>query len=419
MEHNHPDCEALAFLAGLALRLNSTLDVRQVVSQAIISITDRLAAEAGTIFLLSENEAELKFWALEGEKSGELAGRSIPAKKGLVGWVIENGQPLEVAEARKDPRFFSGVDDETNFTTREVLCVPLKVGGQRLVGALQVLNAKNPHGFDPGALQFLTQCSHYVAPAIDNAQTHERLKRQSEKLEMLDRRKSDLATIIAHEFRTPLSIIRSSSEMLTSGALIDRKSREQMAETLERGVTRLTRVVSQVMNLSLVSRDSIELQCEPLAAENLVRETWSQFDSVAASRSIELTAEGRGETAQVFADHTLLLIVFGNLVSNAIRFTPNGGNIIIGASAELGAVEFFVSDTGIGIDEKEIPLLFEKFYEGKPTINHSSGSYEFRSAGLGLGLATASAILKAHHSAIDVRSVPGEGSRFSFRLPIL
>src|SRR5262249_33679931 len=113
---------------------------------------------------------------------------------------------------------------------------------------------------------------------------------------------------------------------------------------------------------------------------------------------------------------TLLTIVFNNLLANAIRFTSDGGCIEIGAEKSAGRIEISVKDTGIGISAEDIPLIFEKFFEVTDILQHSSGSFEFMSSGLGLGLCAVRAILAAHGSSIDVKSRIGEGSTFSFRL---
>ena len=116
------------------------------------------------------------------------------------------------------------------------------------------------------------------------------------------------------------------------------------------------------------------------------------------------------------ADTTLLLVVLKNLISNSIRFTADGGEIVLRAALQAGLVEISVRDTGIGIEAKELPLIFEKFYEVTDALEHTSGTYEFRSCGLGLGLSSVKTILESHGSEIEVKSEPGKGSEFKFCL---
>jgi signal transduction histidine kinase len=130
-----------------------------------------------------------------------------------------------------------------------------------------------------------------------------------------------------------------------------------------------------------------------------------------------LHVECPDDVGRAEGDFGLLLIVLRNLVSNAIRFTPDGGRISVSAARTSGIVKIRVTDTGIGMEPAHQSLIFEKFYEVASSLNHSSGDYEFKSGGLGLGLATVKAILQAHGSACELDSKPGQGSTFSFSLP--
>ncbi|MCB0360453.1 MAG: hypothetical protein KDD44_12480, partial [Bdellovibrionales bacterium] len=118
----------------------------------------------------------------------------------------------------------------------------------------------------------------------------------------------------------------------------------------------------------------------------------------------------------VNADFVLLLVVMKHLLSNAIRWTEDGGEIMVSAERVGDYVRFAVADTGIGIADEHLPLIFEKFYEVTDVMLHSSGDHDFGKNGLGLGLATVRHILRTHGSECDVSSTPGEGSVFCFCL---
>jgi signal transduction histidine kinase len=105
-----------------------------------------------------------------------------------------------------------------------------------------------------------------------------------------------------------------------------------------------------------------------------------------------------------------------NLITNAIKFTPDGGHVYVTSEPKTGRVELEVRDTGIGISADEQNAVFEKFYEVRDHLNHNSGTFDFKGGGLGLGLSTVKAILNAHGSGISLKSEPGKGSSFSFCL---
>lgn len=411
--------ERLNFIARLSLLLNSSLDTRRVITVALKHLQNMLNAEAGTVFSIEPGANELSFWALQGGQE-DLLNRKIPLGKGIVGWVVSKKTPLHVKDVQSDPRFFNAVDQEGGFKTREILCVPLIARGEKLLGALQILNPAAGSHFADDDLFFLEQCAQQLSISLENARLYETLSEQHMKLETLERRKGELVSIISHEFRTPLNIIRTATELMMGS--IDEKDeglRKRISESLLSGVDRLSRIIGEITNLSLIQRGSISLSNENIDAASFLKEVTRQFLKAAESRHLTLNCDTGDCSECVHGDKMLLAIVLSNFIRNAIRFTPDGGSISTVCRRHTGMMEFSVSDTGIGIAAGEIPLIFEKFYEIVPAGNHSSGDLGFKSCGLGLGLPTAASILEAHGSKIQVESIPEKGSTFSFLLPLV
>lgn len=412
--------ERLVFLAKLPLLLNSSLKSQKIIDLVIEHLRSRISADAATVFLLGEGKNELTFWAMSGGEEQRLEGLKMPADKGIVGWVIENKESVRVNDAQADPRFFKTIDQEGGgFVTRNLVCVPLMVRGNEVVGAIQVLNSLSEDGFTDDDVIFLEQFSHHVALAIDNARLYEALRERNRKLEILDRRKNDVIQIISHEFRTPLNIIQTSGELIASGYIKDAKAVEEISSALMRGVSKLTGLVSQVKNVANLNEERYDLELEEVSLTDAFATISKKFDPGAKKRKIQMQIQAADSLPKVKACYSLLLVALDNLISNAIRFTPDGGEVRLKASAGSGLVTITVSDTGIGIEQTQIPLIFEKFYEVGNAMQHSSGSLEFKSAGLGLGLATVKSILQAHGVGIEVKSEPKKGSTFSFSLPVV
>lgn len=413
--------ERLAFLARLPLLLNSSLDTRMVLAVALRHLKEVLEAEAATVFLLNEARTELTFWALEGGGSETLQGRSMSARQGIVGWVIEKQEGLLVEDAQMDTRFFAEIDREGGFTTRSLMCVPLIVRGDFPIGAIQVLNRTGGGMFDRHDLMFLEQFGNQVALALDNAALFERNTQRTVALEQLDRQRTDTLALLAHEFRTPLNIIQTSAELLSGELRVDERVRRSMAEALRRGVTRLSKTVSEVRTASQVAADGgLEDECArtSVGVGDLLTGIADFFAPICRQRGLVLVVTGRDSALTVRADYGLLFVALKNLVSNAVRFTPDGGHIEISGVATAGLVEFAVRDTGVGIAPEHRGAIFEKFFEVKDLLYHSSGEYEFGSSGLGLGLSTARGIVRLHGGSLEVDSELGRGSRFSFRIPL-
>lgn len=407
--------ERLEFLAQLPVLLNSSLTQRHVIRTALRRLSHALDSEAASLFLCTSGGRELIFWSLEGGEP-TLEGSHMSADVGIVGWVVKNKMPLLVPDVSRDRRFFSGVDQASGFQTRSVLCMPLISRGERLVGALEILNKRSASGFDSEDMEFLERASHQVSLALENAQLYEEVRAKAHQLATLDRRKQDIITVISHEFRTPLNIIQNSAELLAFETLAE-SDRKMMYEALKRGIERLSHLVGQVRALRSLSQESLELHRTAVHLPTLFSELASQYEGPLRERRLSLELRPHRDDVAVDADQTMLTVALRNLIDNAIRFTPNNGRIVLRTRDEAGLVEIAVEDTGIGIAEEELPLIFEKFYEVTEAISHRSGAYEFKSCGLGIGLSAVREILDAHGVSIDVDSRLGKGTVFRFRLP--
>ncbi len=159
----------LQFLAKLPTLINSSLDSHQVVAVALKHVRAALGSEAATVLLRSGTSKELTFWALHGEQSQHLEGQKISTDVGIVGWVTTNKKPVISNDVQSDPRFFSKFDEVSSFKTRSMICVPLLLRGDEVIGAIQVLNHQNGIPFCEDDLSFLEQFAHQVAIALENA----------------------------------------------------------------------------------------------------------------------------------------------------------------------------------------------------------------------------------------------------------
>lgn len=410
--------ERLLFLSKLPLLLNSSLETRKIACTALEHLKSILAAQAATLFILEPGSNELSFWALQGSASSRLVDKKMPADKGIVGWVIEKSEAVLIEDATNDPRFFAEIDREGDFKTEDLICVPLLVRGERPLGAIQVLNKRGDEPFSYEDLDFVQQFAHQMALSLENARLFQTLLVKNQKLETLQKRRKEMLTVIGHEFRTPLNVIQSAADLLASDMLRDKEAQTQMSETLQNGVKRLLKLLSQIQNLNSATRDEVSISIAAINTKELFDELQSFYSEVLKKRSLALKIDTDDTISAIEGDPALINIVLRNLISNAIRFTPDGGLITLATRREAGQAVVSVSDTGIGIAASELPLIFEKFYEVGSSLEHSSGDYEFKSGGLGLGLAAAQAILNRHGVSLDVDSKPEKGSRFYFRLPI-
>ena len=405
----------LAFLAKLPFFLNSSLKLQRVVHISLEHILLELKSELAVLYLFDPEEQKLEYWALKEEQRTRLEGECALADNQAVDLVLTNSFPLVFSDSDEFPGI--ELDPVFGIELKNMFCMPLQVRGQSCVGALQIVNTSGSDGFTPDDIAFIEQFSHQVALAIDNARLFQSAEKHREQLLALDRRKSETITVIAHEFRTPLNIIQNASELLGSKAITE-ENKDEMFNLLQSSVDRLTRLIAQIRNVSLVQDNGLELHAEQIDISELCRIVADKYAEPTSKRKLNFKLSLSKSPLCVQGEAPLLSIVVQNLISNAIRFTPDGGTVLLEVKQQGEAVQVLVKDTGIGIPDNELSLIFEKFYEVQDSMFHSSGDYEFRSSGLGLGLAAVRHILEAHGSAIEVESCPEQGSTFSFRLPI-
>jgi len=222
-----------------------------------------------------------------------------------------------------------------------------------------------------------------------------------------DQLRRNLTADVAHELRTPLSVIRGKLEGVLDG--VYPATAEHLAPVLEE--TRLlTRLVEDLQLLALADAGQLPLEKRPADVTDLLRDAQVNFGPQAEDRGIALEVQVPADLPAVSIDPRRVAQVLGNLVTNALRHTPEGGQVTLAAQAGEGAVVVSVSDTGAGIPAEELPYIFERFWRGEKSRSRAGG-------GSGLGLAIARQLVELHGGAIHVESAPGQGARFWFTLP--
>jgi signal transduction histidine kinase len=229
----------------------------------------------------------------------------------------------------------------------------------------------------------------------------------------LERMRTDFLSIIAHELRTPITVMRT-----LTGLLLDPASdptveqRQAMLETMERNAERMQHVIGEILDLARYRSGTIGLQLRPFDAAELAESAVSTIRPLAAGRhqTVELRLPP-SPAPRVFGDRQRLDRALLNLVANAQRFAPDGGVITVGLEGPTdGLIRWSVTDDGPGISVEDQAHLFERFFVGRPGPTESQ-------EGVGLGLPRALAIAQAHGGSIEVRSRPGQGSTFTLVVP--
>jgi signal transduction histidine kinase len=229
------------------------------------------------------------------------------------------------------------------------------------------------------------------------------------RLRRFDELKTDMVATVAHEFRTPLTSLRMAIHLCAEGAVgpLNEKQTELMYAARE-DCERLQGIVDDLLDLSRIQAGRIELHARAVSARALLDDAVEAYRAAAAEKQIDLSVGSLTVDRQVLADPDRVRLVLGNLVENALRHTPSGGQVELRAAPEGGMLRFVVSDSGPGIAAEHLPRLFDRFYRIPGAAP----------GGAGLGLYIVKEIVEAHGGRAGVESEVGQGSIFWFTLPL-
>ena len=296
------------------------------------------------------------------------------------------------------------------------------IAANRVVCVLCAHNGPEPYEFHASAVRFLQGLASQTALALENASLIRELKRNNEelaaanhKLQELDKLKSNFLSVATHELRTPLSVILGYNAMLEESLQdrLDESERQTLAESIA-ACKRLIRMVNSMLDISQIESGKMQMEFVPSDLRRLVNGVAALFHQEARSRRLHLRVELPARSLRVELDAERIEQVLINLVGNALKFTPAGGSIVIRVRPhpELRQVEISVQDSGVGIAPEDQARIFDEFAQVRHA--HAGSARD----GSGLGLAIAKRIVEAHHGELRVTSTPGQGSTFSFTLPL-
>ena len=224
-----------------------------------------------------------------------------------------------------------------------------------------------------------------------------------------ERLRTALIDSLTHELRTPLTSIRAAATTLLESEGLDELARLDMVRIIDEEATRLDQLVGESVEMAEIDANVVQVKMSPLHPRALLEQAVEESRKILAGYKVSIAAGGSDETA--WFDPHLLGRVLRHLLENVARHTPTGSRVTLSSERTDERLEFCVEDNGPGIDARDLPLIFEKFYRGKRSAGARKGS--------GMGLAITRAILTAHGGGIEASSVPGSGARFRFWVPLI
>ena len=281
---------------------------------------------------------------------------------------------------------------------RSIVAVPLQVSG-KVVGAMALYMMRSDRPYGPDDLALAEELARRAALAVENA-------RLFSEAEQATRARDQMLGVVAHDLRNPLSTILMASEMLEE-AVDPKSAASKQVRMITRAGERMNRLIQDLLDVKRIEAGGIPIERRAVPAACLLAEAAEMLRPLAAASSIDLTVASCDHLPSVAADPHRIQQVLSNLIGNAIKFTPQGGRIVLRGDCTPGGVRMAVSDTGPGIPAEQLPHIFGQFWQGSRTDRR----------GIGLGLAIAKGIVEAHGGRIWVESTVGRGSTFYFSLP--
>jgi len=347
-------------------------------------------------------------------KSGHPATRIRPDPKG-VRYMIRSGLMIDERGNKYYLAIGRAIDQNDkvlyDFTRNYFSVVPLVIVLSGLLGWFLAGRALDPVNSVAEAAQRITHSSLDLQIPMRHADDEldrliEAFNHMMARLNLSFEQIRQFSTDVSHELRTPLTVVRGQLEVALFTAQTVEQYREAMADALE-GVERLSNIVRALLMLSQAESGQLVLQKSDLDFAEIVRDLVDEHQIPAEAQGVRLTAE-LPVTCHINADRTQIERLVSNLLGNAIKYTPAGGQVKVSLASEFDQVKLAVEDTGVGISPDHLPHIFDRFYR-VPSADPDKG--------LGLGLSFVAWIVKAHGGSIDVESKPGNGTRFVVTLP--
>jgi signal transduction histidine kinase/DNA-binding response OmpR family regulator len=401
--------EELQALNEVGAAVSSTLELEQVLKTIVMHAVELSGTDGGSIFEFYADAQEFRLSTTYGTDEAlirDLKKTRIRLGDTVVGRAAATRELQEVPDldqAPSDPH----IEQLKRHGWRSMLVVPL-LREDRILGAL-VVRRKTAGAFDPDITDLLETFASQSALAVQNAHLFREIAQKRHEVELASRHKSEFLASMSHELRTPLNAVIGFSDVLLEEMFggLNEKQNEYIEDIRDSG-RHLLELLNDILDLSKIEAGRMRLEPGPFSLADVLEDGLRMVRDRASKHAIELDVDVDREVGVIVADELKIKQVVLNLLTNAVKFTPDGGRVEVAARRVDGQVEVRVSDTGVGIPLEDQARIFESFEQG---------ARESKEEGTGLGLTLSRKIVELHGGRIWVDSKPGDGSVFTFTIP--
>ncbi|NLG52264.1 MAG: GAF domain-containing protein, partial [Chloroflexi bacterium] len=356
-----------------------------------------------SLMLLNGND-ELTIHSAVGLPPDVVANTRQRADQGIAGYAIKHREPVILqGDVRCDPRFRTL---ERGEQVKSAICLPL-IRQDNVLGVLNISRTREDAPFTEGDVELLSVLGSQAAIALDNARLFREIEQAYQRLTELDYLKSEFLSIAAHELRSPLAVILAYAAILEDEAT--GPIREHLIQVVEAAM-QLKSIIDDMVSLRQIDTGEAQVKLADVNIATTIQEVLANTGILAKRKGQRITVDVPDSLPLAHTDAEILYLILSSLISNAVKFTPEGGAIHIAAQSEGNRLVIQVTDTGIGIPEDELENIFQRFYQVADSLRRQYG-------GIGLGLAIAREMANLIGGRIWAESQVEQGSTFYLSLP--
>ena len=393
-------------LVELSVTLNSTLELEALLQLITSTATELLDCEAASILLYDEKNPHLFFAAATGSDPAKLAEIPVPIGGSLAGTIFRTNHPMLLNDVQQDLRHYSIVAEHVKFKVKTLVGVPMPIKG-RPMGVLEAIN-RHDGAFDESDISILSVIAAHAAIAINNARLHMSTQQALAKVREANQIKNRFLALASQEMRTPLSVI------IEYATFLQRDAEDELSDHVDQvanAATKVRSLLDQMNNLTLLQSDEMEMDQVKVSIQDVLNGALDEVKYFAAKQDLRLVLAFPDDPVYVNLDPEKTALAFVNLLNNAIRFSSEGGEILVGALEQGDEVMAWVQDKGIGIPADQLQEIFKEYYQVEPSDAQGQ-------SGLGIGLTIAKGLVEAQGGEIWAESKgEGKGSIFKVILP--
>ena len=393
-------------LLEVTRNLSSESDLKTNLRRVISAVVELTGSETASLLEYDEVTLSFSYKFVPWFQQEKTANVRVPLNDSAAGWSFLNNTPLVIDDVSKDNRHSTKVDEIAGVAIHSLLTVPLLRQGKP-IGVLETFNKREP--YTAADIQVAETLAALTVAALEKDELEQGMLTAQEEARELDRLKNEFIAITSHELRTPLGLILGHSTFLKE--LLNDQYQEQV-DTIIRNASRLKEIIETLTSVDNYQSGGALIRSRKVSVARIIEDVCISFNDMAQKKDILLKPVVQpGHELWVDLDSGKIAIVLGNLLKNAITFTNEGGEIVVRGEKHDDYVKVSVKDNGIGIPATDLPHVFDRFYQVEDHLTRRHG-------GMGLGLSVAKVMVEMHGGRIWVDSEEGQGSLFSFILPI-